>query len=53
MLVKQSKAYLVWREISKMNTLRNFAKSVFAHTFAKLEYFAKVTIYSKSPGHVL
>ena len=30
-----------------------FAKSVFAHIFAKFEYFAKVNIYSKSPEHVL
>ena len=29
-----------------MNTLRNFTKSVFAHIFAKFEYFAKVIIYS-------
>ena len=29
------------------NTLRNFAKSVFAHMFSK------VIIYSKSPDHVL
>ena len=27
-----------------MNTLRNFAKSVFAHIFAKFEYFVKVII---------
>ena len=36
-----------------MNTLRNFAKSVFAHIFAKFDYFAKVIIHSKSPDHVL
>ena len=35
-----------------MNILRNFAKSIFAHIFTKLEYFAKVIIYSKSPDHV-
>ena len=57
--------HVVWRfqiynyfcEIFKfrdfMNTLRNFAKSVFANIFAKFEYFAKVIIYSKSPDHVL
>ena len=49
--------YNYFREIFKfsdfMNTLRNFAKSVFAHIFAKFEYFAKVIIYSKSPDHVL
>ena len=57
--------HVVWRfriynyfcEIFKfrdfMNTLRNFVKSVFAHIFAKFEYFAKVIIYSKSPDHVL
>ena len=48
--------YNYFREILKfrdfMNTLRNFAKSVFAHIFAKFEYFAKVIIYSKSPDHV-
>ena len=46
-----------FREIFKfrdfMNTLRNFAKSVCAHIFAKFEYFAKLIIYSKSPDHVL
>ena len=36
-----------------MNTLRNFAKSVFVHIFSKFEYFAKIIIYSKSPDHVL
>ena len=36
-----------------MNTLRNFAKSVFVHIFAKFEYFAKVILYSKSLDHVL
>ena len=57
--------HVVWRfqiynyfhEIFKfrdfMNTLRNFEKSVFAHIFAKFEYFAKVIICSKSPDHVL
>ena len=46
-----------FREIFKfrdfMNTLRNFAKSLSAHIFAKFEYFAKVILYSKSPDHVL
>ena len=41
--------YNYFREIFKfrdfMNTLRNFAKFVFAHIFAKFEYFAKVIIY--------
>ena len=49
--------YNYFREIFKfgdfINTLRNFAKSVFAHIFAKFEYFAKAIIYSKSPDHVL
>ena len=49
--------YNYFREIFKfrdfMNTVRNFAKSVFAQIFAKFEYFAKVMIYSKSPDHVL
>ena len=31
-----------------MNTLRNFAKSIFAHIFAKFEYFAKVIIYIRN-----
>ena len=43
--------YNYFREIFKfrnfMNTLRNFAKSVIAHNFAK------VIIYSKSPDHLL
>ena len=36
-----------------MNTLRNFAKSVFAHIFGKFQYFAKVIIYSKSPDYMI
>ena len=56
-VVWRFRIYNYFREIFKfrdfMNTLRNFAKSVFAHIFAKFEYFAKVIIYSKSPDHVL
>ena len=44
-------------EISKfrelMNTLRNFAKSVFAHISAKFKYFEKQFILTESPDHVL
>ena len=36
-----------------MNTLRNFANSVFAHIFAKFKYFAKQFILTESPDHVL
>ena len=51
--------HVIWRcricnyfcEISKfrdfMNTLRNFAKFVFAHIFAKFKYFAKQFILTK------
>ena len=46
-----------FREISKfrnfMNTLRNFAKSVFAHISAKFKYFAKQFTLTESPDHVL
>ena len=46
-----------FREVFKfrdfMNTLRNFAKSVFAHIFAKFKYFAKQFILRESPDHVL
>ena len=56
-VVWRFRIYDYFREIFKfldfMNTLRNLTKSVFAHIFAKLEYFAKVIIYSKSPDHVL
>ena len=56
-VVWRFRAYNFFREIFKfrnfMNTLRNFAKSFFAHIFAKFEYLAKVSIYSKSPDHVL
>ena len=56
-VVWRFRVYNYFREIFKfrdfMDTLRNFAKSVFAHIFAKFEYFAKVIIYSKSPDHVL
>ena len=59
--------HMIWRfricnyfcEISKfrdfMNTLKNFAKSVFAHSFAKFKYFAKHVqfIFTESPDHVL
>ena len=36
-----------------MNTLRNFAKSVFAGIFAKFKYLAKQFILTESPGHML
>ena len=36
-----------------INTSRNFAKSVFAHIFAKLKYLAKQFILKESPDHVL
>ena len=36
-----------------MNTLRNFAKSVFVHISAKFKYFAKQFILAESPDHVL
>ena len=32
---------------------KNFAKSVFAHIFAKFKYFAKQFILTESPDHVL
>ena len=48
-VVWRFRIYNYFREIFKfrefMNTLRNFAKSVSAHIFAKFEYFAKVIIY--------
>ena len=31
----------------------NFEKTIIAHIFAVLKYFAKQTIYSDSPDHVL
>ena len=34
-----------------MNTLKNFAKSVFAHTSAKFKYFTKRFISTESPDH--
>ena len=57
--------YVIWRfrirnyfcEISKcrdfMNTLKNFAKSAFAHISAKFKYFVKQFISTESPDHVL
>ena len=57
--------HVIWRfricnyfcEISKfldfMNTLRNFAKSVFADISAKFKYFSKEFILTKSTDHVL
>ena len=57
--------HMIWRfricnyfcEISKfrdfMNTLRNFAKSVFVHISWKFKYFAKQFILTESPDHVL
>ena len=44
--------HVVWR-FRIYNYFREFLKSVFAHIFAKFEYFAKVIIHSKSPDHVL
>ena len=56
-VVWRFRIYNYFREIVKfrnfMNTLRNFAKSVFAQIFAKFEYLAKLIIYSKYPDHVL
>ena len=56
-VVWRFRIYNYFREIFKfrdfMNTLRNFAKSVFAHIFLKFEYFSTVIIYSKSPDRVL
>ena len=56
-VVWRFRIYKYFREILKsrdfMNTLRNFAKSVFVYIFAKFENFAKVIIYSKSPDHVI
>ena len=47
-VVWRFRIYNYFREIFKfrdfMNTLRNFPKSMFAHIFAKFEYFAKVII---------
>ena len=57
--------HVIWRfwicnyfpEISKfrdfMNTLRNFAKFVFAPIFAKFKYLSKKFILTESPDHVL
>ena len=36
-----------------MNTLRNFAKFVFARIFAKFKYLTKKFILTESPDHVL
>ena len=36
-----------------MNTLRNFAKSVFAHISTKFRYSVKQFILTESPNHVL
>ena len=36
-----------------MNHLRNIAKSVFAHIFAKFKYFAKKFILKESPDYML
>ena len=36
-----------------MNTLRSFAKFVFARFFAELKYLAKKIILTESPDHVL
>ena len=56
-VVWRFRIYNYFHEIFKfrdfMNTLRNFTKSVFAHIFAKFEYFAEVITYFKSPDHVL
>ena len=35
------------------NILRNCAKSVFAHIFAKFKYFTKKFILTESPDYVL
>ena len=48
-----SQLYEIFRFRDFMNTLRNFAKSVFARIFEKFEYFAKQFILTESPDHVL
>ena len=42
----------IFRFLDFMKTLRNFAKSVFAHIFGKSKYFAKQFILTESPDHV-
>ena len=43
----------IFRFYDFLNTLRNFAKSAFAHIFAKFKYLAKQFILTESPDHVL
>ena len=49
--------YNVFPEIFKCCDFKkdflNLAKSIIAHIFAIFKYFAKQTIYSDSPDHVL
>ena len=49
--------YNLFREIFKFRDFKkafmNFAKSIIVHIFAIFEYFAKRTIYSDFPNHVL
>ena len=56
-IIWRFRIYYYFREAVKfrdfMNTLRNFAKSVFACIFAKFTYIAKRFILTESPDHVL
>ena len=51
--------HVIWRfQICKyfgdfINTLRNFAKSVFADIFTKFKYFVKQFILTEFPDHLL
>ena len=49
--------YTLFLEIFKFRDFKegllNFAKYIVAHIFATFKYFAKQTIYSDSPDHVL
>ena len=49
--------YNLFREIFKFRDFKkafmNFTKSIIVHIFAIFQYFAKQTIYSDSPDHVL
>ena len=43
----------IFRFCDFMNTLRNFAKSAYAHILVEFKYFAKPFILTESPDHVL
>ena len=47
------KIYVIFKFCDFKKAFMHLARSIIAHIFAIFEYFAKQTVYSDSPDHVL